>query len=225
MRNKFFLSFILFGFIICLSACKSSGSRDGKLYLQSYFFNGLSLSWIYLGNDGTIVRNPKNGVDPVDYNLEKQNNADNAGTYKINDKKMHIIWQDGKTADWDLEYDKGEISAIDGGIVTLQTGLPAGYKLDGQYAASAMLANVGQVQTFVFKNDGTFTLSTLGVVETKDVGATAEGNKKGTYSITGNTMRINFDDGEKIVAVITVFGKDGEKKFLVLNNSSFPQEK
>ena len=138
---------------------------------------------------------------------------------------MHITWQDGKTADWDLEYDKGEISAIDGGIVTLQTGLPAGYKLDGQYAASAMLANVGQVQTFVFKNDGTFTLSTLGVVETKDVGATAEGNKKGTYSITGNTMRINFDEGEKIVAVITVFGKDGEKKFLVLNNSSFPQEK
>ena len=38
--------------------------------------------------------------------------------------------------------------------------------------------NVGQVQTFVFKNDGTFTLSTLGVIETKDVGATAEGNKK-----------------------------------------------
>ena len=54
--------------------------------------------------------------------------------------KMHITWQDGKTADWDLEYDKGEISAIDGGIVTLQTGMPAGYKLDGQYAASAMLA-------------------------------------------------------------------------------------
>ena len=54
------------------------------------------------------------------------------------------------------------------------------------------------------------------LLKPKDVGATAEGNTKGTYSITGNTMRINFDDGEKIVVVITVFGKDGERNFWFL---------
>ena len=40
-----------------------------------------------------------------------------------------------------------------------------------------------------------------------------------------NTMKINFDNGQKIIAVITVFGSGDEKKFLILNNSSFPQEK
>ena len=189
------------------------------------FFNGLSLSWIYLGNDGTIVQDPKNGVDPVDINLEKQTNAENVGTYKINDKKIEVIWQNGKTAEWSIEYQKGEISAIDGGVVTLQKGMPSGYMLDGQYAASAMLPNVGQIKTFVFKPNGTFTLNTMGVVQTEDVGSTAEANTKGTYSIKGNTMKINFDNGQKIIAVITVFGSGDEKKFLILNNSSFPQEK
>lgn len=227
MNHKFLLSSLLFCLIISLSQCNSSGSagRDGKLYLRSTYFNGTSLDWIYLGNDGTIVRDPKNGADPIDNNLEKQNNADNVGSYKINDKKLLLTWQDGKTTEWGLEYDKGEISAIDGGIVTLQTGLPSGYKLDGQYAASALLANVGQVQTFVFKKDGTFTLNTLGVVSTEDVGATAEGNKKGTYTINGNTIKINFNNGEKTIGVITIFGNAGEKKNLILNNSSLPQEK
>lgn len=227
MKNKFILLFFSSALFFSLPACNSSGSgsREGKLYLRSTFFNGLSLSWIYLGNDGTIVQDPKNGADPVDINLEKQNNADNVGTYKMNDKKMEVTWQNGKTAEWSLEYDKEEISAIDGGIVTLQKGMPSGYMLDGQYAASAMLPNVGQIQTFVFKPNGTFTLNTMGVVRTEDAGSTSEAKTKGTYSIKGNTMKINFDNGQKIVGVITVFGDAAEKKFLVLNNSSFPQEK
>ena len=228
MRTVLILAIFLSGVLFFLAGCKNSGTsgnRDGKLYLRSTFFNGLSLSWIYLGSDGVIVQDPKNGADPIDVNLEKQNNAANVGRYKISDKKMEVTFQDGKTEEWNLEYEKGEISAINGGLVSVQTGMPAGYTLDGQFAASAMLPNVGQIQTFVFKPDGTFTLNTMGVVSTEDVGSSAENNKKGTYTITGNTMRINFDDGQKVIAVITIFGEGDEKKFLILNNSSFPQEK
>jgi hypothetical protein len=213
--------FLFFSF----TGCKSTGSKDGKLYLRTTLFNGLSISWVYLGNDGMIVLNPKNGVDPLDIEQEKQNNAGNVGAYKINDNKMQITWLDGKTTEWSLEYDKGEMSAMDGGLVSLQTGLPAGYMLDGQYAASAMLPNVGQIRTFVFKPDGTFTLNTMGVVQTEDMGSTSQNDQKGTYTINGNTMRINFENGDKVVGVITVFGSGDEKKFLVLNNSSFPQQK
>lgn len=114
---------------------------------------------------------------------------------------------------------------MDGGLVSVQTGMPAGFMLDGKYAASSMLPNVGQIRTFVFKPDGTFTLNTMGVVQTEDMGSTSQNDKKGTYTINGNTMRINFENGDKVVGVITVFGSGDEKKFLVLNNSSFPQQK
>jgi hypothetical protein len=226
MKYKYLIPILFLNIVFFFSQCNTSGGRDGKLYLQSYFFNGLSLSWIYLGDDGTIVINPKNGVDPINYDLEKQNNGGNIGKYIISDKKLKINWDEGKTEEWDLEYDKDdEISVINGGIVTRQKGLPSDYKLNGQYAASSILPNVGRIQTFLFKDDGTFSLNSMGFIQTEDVGSSSQGSKKGTYTIKGNTMHMNFDDGDKLVAVITVFGEEKEKKFLVLNTTPFPQEK
>ncbi len=60
----------------------NSTSSNGKLYFRtmswySSYGSSLDLNWIFLGNDGTFVRDPKNGVNPVNYAAELQNNADN----------------------------------------------------------------------------------------------------------------------------------------------------
>ncbi|MDQ6757131.1 MAG: hypothetical protein M3004_09360 [Bacteroidota bacterium] len=206
------------------------GNSNGKLYfrtlmLMSSYGNSLELSWLFLGNNGTIVRDPKHGVNPINFSAELADNADNAGKYKISNNKLNVTWQNGRTENWGLEYDHGELSAVDGGLVSRPDALPANYKISGQYAASAVLPGVSSVQTFVFSKDGTFTLNRLGTVHTAEVGGKSESNSNGTYTIGGNTLHLNFANGEKQVATIWMWDQGNGKHHLVINKSSFPQEK
>lgn len=202
---------------------------NGKLYFRTFMWMGmygssLDISWIYLGNGGSIVRNPKHGVNPVDFKAELTNNANNTGKYKINGNKLFITWSNGKTEEWSLETKNGDYTAINGGIVTRPAPLPANYKLNGQYAGGAVLPNVSSIRTFVFNRDGTFSLNRSGAVHTADVTGLSQDTNKGTYTITGNTLRLNFDNGQKQVANILVWDTGGGKKHLVINGTSFPQE-
>lgn len=206
------------------------GNSTGKLYfrtlmLTSAYGSSLEISWIFLGNNGTLVRDPKHGVNPINYQAESADNANNIGKYKIGGNKLNVTWQNGQTEKWDIEYDHGELSAVDGGLVSRPDALPANYKISGQYAASAVLPGVSSVQTFVFSKDGTFTLNRLGAVHTTDVSGKSESNDNGTYTISGNTLHLNFANGEKQVATIWMWEQENGKKHLVINKNSFPQEK
>ena len=209
----------------------NSTSSNGKLYFRTmswYSSYGitLDLNWIFLGNDGTFVRDPKNGVNPINYAAELQNNADNVGKYKIEGKKLYLTLNKNRTATWGLEYnDKGEISAMDAGLVTRPKAMPANYTLNGQYAASAVLPNVSSVHTLVFSHDGTFTLNKQGAVSTSDMSAISKSDSKGTYKITGNTLWLNFDNGETHTGTIWIWELDKGKRNLVINRSYFPQER
>ncbi|WP_207494476.1 agenet domain-containing protein [Aridibaculum aurantiacum] len=202
---------------------------NGKLYFRTLTWTGmygtsLDISWLYLGNNGSIVRNPINGVNPVDFKAELANNASNTGKYKIAGNKMNITWSDGKTAEWSLETRNGEYVAIDGGIVTRPNALPANYRISGQYAGGAVLPNVSSISTFIFSKDGTFTLKRSGAVHTADITGLSQDTNKGTYTITGNTLRLIFDNGQKQVANILIWDMKGGKRYLVINSTSYPQE-
>ena len=98
------------------------GNSTGKLYfrtlmLTSAYGSSLEISWIFLGNNGTLVRDPKHGVNPINYQAESADNANNIGKYKIAGNKLNVTWQNGQTEKWDIEYDHGELSAVDGGLV------------------------------------------------------------------------------------------------------------
>src|ERR1044071_8253867 len=74
----------------------------GKLYLRTFMISSsmgssLTIDWIYFGDDGTIVYNPLDGVDPVHLATERTNNADNFGKYKIQGDQLLITWENGKT--------------------------------------------------------------------------------------------------------------------------------
>lgn len=207
----------------------SNGSTNGKLYFRTFFWTGaygnsLEMTWFFLGNNGIIVRNPKHGVNPIQYSAEATDNTDNVGKYKIAGNKLFITWQNSEKNEWSVEYDHGDLSGIDGGVVSRPNAMPANYKLSGQYAASSVLSNVSAVQTFVFSKDGTFTLNRLGTVHTNDVGAKSESDAHGTYNITGNTLNLNFANAGKQVAVIWIWDEGSGKKHLVINTNSFPQE-
>ncbi|HEX6915124.1 MAG TPA: hypothetical protein VF145_07770, partial [Chitinophagaceae bacterium] len=203
-------------------------AASGDLYLRTYMWTGmygtsLDISWIYMDKNGNIVKNPKHGVNPVDWLKEKQDNAKNTGTYKVAGNKINITWNDGKTASWSVEKKDGKYSAIDGGITTIQKGMPANYRIEGKYASSIVLPNVAATTTLVFKKDGTFTSSNYGTVTTPDVTGSSEKSKTGTYDITGNTLTMKFPDGKVEKSVITIWD-DGDKKNLVINGGYYPQE-
>jgi hypothetical protein len=202
----------------------------GKLYLRTFgrVYGGrysLDINWVFLGADGTIVYDPVSGVDPIDYKTEERHNSNKIGKYKLAGKKMFITWRNGKKEEWGIETKGAELTVLDGGIVTRQARMPAAYRLDGQFAASAVMPNLGSVRTFVFSKDGSFTLNTLGTVTTPDVAAQKEWDQKGTYFITGNTLTLQFASGEKKKSLICIWDMGDGTKSLVINGSYFPQEK
>lgn len=186
--------------------------------------NSLNISWIYLGNDGAIVRNPAAGADPIDLSKEKTLNAANTGTFVTEGNKLLISWSNGKKAEWKIEKDGGRIKGIDGGVVTQPSVMPAGYKLDGSYTASAVSANASSVNTFVFKKDGGFELKRSGTVSTDDVSSQSSDQKKGSYSISGNTLTLKFSDGTVEKALINILDIAGDK-YLIINKSRFPHSR
>ncbi len=192
-------------------------SPKGKLFLRASIFRGLNLSWLFLGDDGTFVIDPKNGADPVNYALERQNNADNVGKYTQSGNKIIARYDKGNTREWAVDYQNGKLNTIDGLYSSLATSMPAGYKLSGDYTWTALLANVGTIQTFTFSTDGTFKLHGMGAVNTPQTSAISQENKGGTYSISGNTLRLSYNTGEKSVALIGIY----QNSYIVLNNNYF----
>ena len=213
-----------------LFACSNaeSDSGNGTTYLRTLYtaFGGgsLTISWIYLGNDGTIVYNPKHGVNPVDMDAEKGDNSENVGTYKIEDEKIKITWSNNKTDEWSIEKKDGEISIIDGGITTVPNQFKEGETIQGSFSAMALGGSFSRVQTMTFRKDGTFGVSTSTAVNNDYVSEIGKNSSEGTYKLNGNTLRMKFDDGNEQVANIAHWKEAGEKLTLVINNSSFPQE-
>lgn len=208
---------------------KGTSNANGKIYFRTFSWysphgSTLELTWIFLGDNGTIIINPKNGVNPVNYSAELKNNAKNVGKYNIAGDKLNIIWSGGKADQWSLAFDKLGISVMNGGIVTRPQAMPANYKLSGQYAAGAVLSNVASFQTMVFSKDGTFKLNKAGYVSTADVSATSTSDSKGTYKIAGNTLWLNFDNGDVQISVLYIMTYPDGKKRLIINQSSFAQE-
>lgn len=236
MKQSFVISLL-----ILLVSCNNSTSTgkkgstgseqsDGELYLRTYTWTGmygtsLDISWIYMDENGNIVKNPRHGVNPVDWVKEKQDNPTSTGTYKVvGDSVLQITWVNGETDNWGLETKDDEYSIIDGGITTRQEGMPDDYRIEGQYASSVVLPNVAATSTLVFHKDGTFTSSNYGTVTTPDVSGESENKNTGTYDISGNTLTMKFPDGKVEKSVITIWDMEG-KKNLVINSKYYPQEK
>lgn len=236
MKIKFSLAVILllFTFFRCTSANNSNATEEtnattiastGKVYLKTTMWgSGLSIEWIYLGNDGTIISNPKYGVNPINIAAESANNLAGIGTYKIVDNTFQIKWKNGKSATWNFEKAKGEYSAINGGIVTIPDALPANYKLNGSYSAGAVTANLSSSSTLNFTPDGKFTEGRHGTVSTTETSASASDKRGGIYTVTGNTLKLKYNSGETYIAVVGIYKISNTLTYFIINSSSYKQK-
>ena len=170
------------------------------------------------------MRNPVAGANPIDLAKEKTKNASNTGTYTTQGDKLNISWSNGKKANWRVEKDGARLKGMDGGVVTQPKAMPAGYKLEGNYAGSAVAPNVSASSTFTFKKDGTFQLKKTGTVTTEDGGSIASSQNSGTYNITGNTLTLKFADGKVEKALINILDFAGDK-YLIINQGRYPLAK
>lgn len=231
MKRLASLAFIFAIAISCNNITAEQGpatKRKGKLYLRTYMWTGmygtsLDISWLYFGDDGTLIRNPVAGVDPVDLPREQKENSKNTGTWKIQGDKITVQWLNGKSDSWSFDKKDGSFSTIDGGITTEQEPLPAGYTLEGKFSALSVLPNVSNSNTLVFSRDGKFALNKTGTVTTPDVTGISSSDQAGTYQISGNTLTMTFDNGDVKKSVVTVWEMDG-KENIVINTRYFPKE-
>lgn len=212
----------LFCFVFFITTgCNTAAAplSKGTLYLENSIAGGLRLYWLYLGDDGTFVKDPKFGVDPVNYTLEKQNNSLNVGTYKKTHDMIMVTYANGKTETWKIEYLNGTLNTIDGLYASIESPLPSNFKLNGSFTANLYTTSIASTQTYTFNNDGNVTLTGLGAIRNDATNATASSQKRGTYFIKGNTISINFTNEQPLRAVIGFL--PGTKPSVIINETLF----
>lgn len=201
---------------------RRAAAPKGTLYLQSYIVGGLGISWLWLGDDGSFVKNPVRGADPIDLAAEKELNAANAGSYTKTADVIQVTYFTGKTEQWKMEYLDGKLNTIDGWFAAPQEPLPDNYKLNGNFTGNFKIGYLSKQQTYSFREDGTLSLSSMATVDVEGAGGTAAGEPvKGTYTIHGNTLHIRMNNGDESVSLIGVI--PGEKPSVIINYSMFTQ--
>ena len=213
---------IIFAIVITsllLVSCKKddtdNAKSSGKLYVRSLYsiVTGIvSIDWYYMGEHGGFVKNPKNGVQPVNIEAEKNNNRQNTGTYSLyksnGNSFIMITWSSGDLTTMGLKYENGDIVEMDiMGIMMRQTGLTKSLKLNGTYnGASTDLS-------FHFSTDGSFTFKDFNF--DTNTWETYPGN----YEIVDNNLKLKFDDG-LVLCLIAVLD-DGN---LIINREYYEKQ-
>lgn len=191
----------------------------------NYFSSQLNISWLYFYDETTLIVNPVFGINPVDLNKEMQYNKKNIAKYKAVGNKMDLSWGDGRKMTINVEYTKGILSAFDGGGCLLAEPFQANALHNKVYFGLASAGPVTRTATIRFASNGTFEMNKLGAVagEGNFVGvATAGNDKKGTYTIKGNTIHFKFSDGTSWIALAQPF--DMGKDEIIINDQLFKKQ-
>ncbi len=189
---------VMWALVLLLPSLARGQEIAPGLYLRTtYAFGNLSLSTVLIGQGRKVAMDPKNGIDPFDFDAAAKDPAQKVGTFKIEGNKLAVIWTGGKAEKLDLEFEKGQLTALDGGLVTKADAYKKNQKLDATYAGSGITANVSAAMTLKLSDDGSYTLSNLGGVRAIP-GSTgiAEKTVSGKYSLLGNTLTLTAADGK-----------------------------
>lgn len=201
-------------------AGEETAAQTGKLYIQSSIFNGLKVYWLWLGDDGTFVAEPRFATNPINYPAEKAANPAGTGTYIKTANAISVTYNSGKKENWPLEYQGGRLNTIDGYFVTEPAKMPANYKLNGKYSAYTGSAAQLIIRTFNFKEDGTFVSGDETFVNNGVASGNSSASSTGTYNVYGNTLKLTFADGEVSRQNIGVY-KSGAETWLVINSKLY----
>ena len=86
---------------------------------------GISLNWYFFAENGTVVVDPKHGVNPINLAAEREDTMINMGTYVLTNNSLKVKWLNGSTSDVEGQYKNGELIQINAfSIVMQQKGIP-----------------------------------------------------------------------------------------------------
>jgi hypothetical protein len=153
---------------------------------------------------------PKGVLD--DFNFERALNEDpkNCGTYQISGDQIQFNWQntDSKGAEKSVSYRPGNNNIQIGQTTFYSVKKFDGLQLNGFYSAGSFVntsnrslgtqGGVGSEQAIIFGSDGTFIdrgfIGYTGSTDDVGSGSSESNTNSGTYSITGNTLELSYQD-------------------------------
>jgi hypothetical protein len=217
-----------------LSATTFAADIPPGLYLRTtYAFGNLALSTVLIGPGHKIALDPKQGIDPFDFAAAAKDPAQKVGTFKLEGNHLVATWSTGKTEKLEVEFDKGQFSALDGGLITKAEAYKKNQTLAATYGGSAMTANVSSAMTLQLSADGSYTLTRLGGVS-KIPGNTgiAEKMETGKYKLSGNTLTLTAADGQMTKHTVLPFNTALDPKkaqvsddHMIFDNANLKREK
>ena len=202
------------GIRVLLALCAlafASCEQESKLYLRTvaWSLGGLEISWLYVDEGRKlIVKNPQFGVNLLNEEKERAENPRFIGNYEVDGNMMRVKWADGKEDQRGVEFKDGEISAWDGGLCVKAKPFTDSHIDDLNYEGNIGFGNVSNNTTIRFGKDGKFSMRSMGaVLGTSELqGAVSETPEQtGTYSIEGNTLTFQFDDGKEWITTAQPF--------------------
>jgi hypothetical protein len=197
------------GLLLALSAVSRAADIEPGLYLNTSYSNGYtSIGTVLIGPDHKFALNPRNGIDPFDWEAAAKASPGSVGTFTVVGNSVKVTLASGKTVGYEAEFSGGTFSAFDGGLITKAEAYKKDQTLDQSYGGSIGTENVTSVISLTFKSDGTYTMNRLGAITGGKVGddttrggenrgnASAESTVKGTYKLSGNTLTLTPDGGK-----------------------------
>lgn len=198
------LCILLFG-----SATMLAAEPEPGLYLRTtYAFGNLALSTVYIGEGGKIAIDPREGVDPFDFETAAKKSPKTVGKFTVAGNSFLVTWA-GTSAPQKVpvEFQNGKFSAYDGGLVTKADAYAKDQKLNATYAGLGTTANVSASRTLTLTSDGKYTMTLVGGVRSIPgaKAGIAETTEKGKYQLSGNTLTLTSADGKSTKHTVLPF--------------------
>jgi hypothetical protein len=168
----------------------------------------------FFSPEGYLSTSPVGGLEAYDFQAAAKNNPGQVGTYIIQKDTMAFRFGNKEPFAQKISFAKDSFEfGMD--TFTLVAAFPAGAKLQGTFEGAMSGGNVsvgGGVaridRTYIFQKDGTFSLESSGsagagaglpilgpATDGPPVGLATK-KSKGTYSLSGNTLKLTTADGK-----------------------------
>lgn len=191
------------------SATTLAAEPEPGLYLRTmYAFGNLTLSTVYIGDDGKIAIDPRDGVDPFDFEAAAKKSPKTVGKFTVSGNSFLVTWAGTlEPQKVPVEFQSGKFSAYDGGLVSKADAYTKDQKLNATYAGLGTTANVSASCTLTLTSDSNYTMTLLGGVRSIPgaKAGVAETTEKGNYRLSGNTLTLISTDRKSTKHTILPF--------------------
>lgn len=172
-----------------------SGSLDGLddgVYLRTQMFGSSLVTEVFQINGNQIARGPKKKLKENEF---IPSNADKIGTIRTAENQVIIRWIGDSDEDRHRYKKNDRCPNFRGGIVCKVETFQPGERVSGTFRGTIGSNALSQSVRLQLRQDGTYTLTRVGIVNAPSTGAVSEGVENGRYSLEASTLRLQPSNG------------------------------